>query len=166
MSSVGVIQVSPTGISLWMGGHDSITEGGWEWTDGSPFRYVRWSAGAFQTSVMFLGHSVKKRSALRSSFSLQVTPITTLAKTVFPSSSTTATGMTITVRTGEGTSAREEVRCDVPILAAHRFNLWDSFAGRTPEPPPPHDGTSPSSGVFKRWRTKKKNNAIVLSQAS
>ncbi|XP_051907364.1 macrophage mannose receptor 1 [Hippocampus zosterae] len=41
----GVIQVSPTGISLWMGGHDSITEGGWEWTDGSPFRYVRWSAG-------------------------------------------------------------------------------------------------------------------------
>ncbi|KAM6975835.1 uncharacterized protein LKV04_015092 [Tautogolabrus adspersus] len=41
----GVIQLSPTGISLWMGGHDSVTEGGWEWVDGSPFRYIRWSAG-------------------------------------------------------------------------------------------------------------------------
>ncbi|XP_047200502.1 macrophage mannose receptor 1 [Hippoglossus stenolepis] len=41
----GVIQTSPTGISLWMGGHDSITEGGWEWSDGSPFRYIRWNAG-------------------------------------------------------------------------------------------------------------------------
>ncbi|KAK5879066.1 hypothetical protein CesoFtcFv8_024411 [Champsocephalus esox] len=41
----GVIQVSPTGSSLWMGGHDSVTEGGWEWMDGAPFRYIRWSAG-------------------------------------------------------------------------------------------------------------------------
>ncbi|XP_069566819.1 macrophage mannose receptor 1-like, partial [Brachyistius frenatus] len=41
----GLIQQSPTGISLWMGGHDSITEGGWDWTDGSPFRYIRWSEG-------------------------------------------------------------------------------------------------------------------------
>ncbi|KAM7392700.1 hypothetical protein PAMA_007697 [Pampus argenteus] len=41
----GVILQSPTGISLWMGGHDSITEGGWEWMDGSPFRYIRWNAG-------------------------------------------------------------------------------------------------------------------------
>lgn len=43
----GVIQQAPTGISLWMGGHDSVTEGGWEWMDGSPFRYIRWSAGSF-----------------------------------------------------------------------------------------------------------------------
>uniref|UniRef100_A0A3Q3Q2M7 C-type lectin domain-containing protein n=1 Tax=Monopterus albus TaxID=43700 RepID=A0A3Q3Q2M7_MONAL len=41
----GLIQQSPTGISLWMGGHDSITEGGWAWTDGAPFRYIHWSAG-------------------------------------------------------------------------------------------------------------------------
>uniref|UniRef100_A0A8C2WGV9 C-type lectin domain-containing protein n=1 Tax=Cyclopterus lumpus TaxID=8103 RepID=A0A8C2WGV9_CYCLU len=31
----------PTGISLWMGGHDSVTEGGWEWSNGSPFRYIQ-----------------------------------------------------------------------------------------------------------------------------
>uniref|UniRef100_A0A671V6N8 C-type lectin domain-containing protein n=1 Tax=Sparus aurata TaxID=8175 RepID=A0A671V6N8_SPAAU len=42
---VGVIQHSPTGISLWMGGHDSVTEGGWEWMDGSPFRFINWNAG-------------------------------------------------------------------------------------------------------------------------
>ncbi|KAK1883605.1 Macrophage mannose receptor 1 [Dissostichus eleginoides] len=41
----GVIQLSATGISLWMGGHDSVTEGGWEWMDGAPFRYIHWSAG-------------------------------------------------------------------------------------------------------------------------
>ncbi|KAL0965897.1 hypothetical protein UPYG_G00287390 [Umbra pygmaea] len=33
------------GVSIWMGGHDSFTEGGWEWTDGSPFRYINWNAG-------------------------------------------------------------------------------------------------------------------------
>ncbi|XP_072570731.1 uncharacterized protein [Paramormyrops kingsleyae] len=39
------IQVIPIGVALWMGGHDSVTEGGWEWNDGLPFRYVHWAAG-------------------------------------------------------------------------------------------------------------------------
>ncbi|XP_024286595.1 macrophage mannose receptor 1 [Oncorhynchus tshawytscha] len=39
------VQLIPTGVSVWMGGHDSITEGGWEWTDASPFRYIHWNAG-------------------------------------------------------------------------------------------------------------------------
>uniref|UniRef100_A0A8B9LV57 C-type lectin domain-containing protein n=1 Tax=Astyanax mexicanus TaxID=7994 RepID=A0A8B9LV57_ASTMX len=35
----------PNGVSLWMGGHDSVTEGGWEWTDRAPFRYINWASG-------------------------------------------------------------------------------------------------------------------------
>ncbi|KAJ8402327.1 hypothetical protein AAFF_G00368160 [Aldrovandia affinis] len=39
------VQQIPTGVSMWMGGHDSVAEGGWEWSDGSPFRYINWAAG-------------------------------------------------------------------------------------------------------------------------
>uniref|UniRef100_A0AAY5ELQ4 C-type lectin domain-containing protein n=1 Tax=Electrophorus electricus TaxID=8005 RepID=A0AAY5ELQ4_ELEEL len=38
------IQSVITGVSLWIGGHDSITEGGWEWADRSPFRYINWAS--------------------------------------------------------------------------------------------------------------------------
>ncbi|XP_066502466.1 lymphocyte antigen 75, partial [Hoplias malabaricus] len=41
----GQIQSIPNGVSLWMGGHDSVTEGGWEWSDRSPFRFVNWASG-------------------------------------------------------------------------------------------------------------------------
>uniref|UniRef100_A0A8C1F6R6 Uncharacterized protein n=1 Tax=Cyprinus carpio TaxID=7962 RepID=A0A8C1F6R6_CYPCA len=44
-SCTAQIQSVPTGISLWMGAHDSITEGGWTWMDGSPFRYINWASG-------------------------------------------------------------------------------------------------------------------------
>lgn len=39
------IQSIPTGVSLWIGGHDSVTEGGWEWMDRSPFRFINWAPG-------------------------------------------------------------------------------------------------------------------------
>ncbi|XP_036384637.1 C-type mannose receptor 2 [Megalops cyprinoides] len=39
------VQQIPTGVAMWMGGHDSISEGGWEWSDGSPFRYTNWGPG-------------------------------------------------------------------------------------------------------------------------
>ena len=40
-----MVGLSPTGTAMWMGGHDSIVEGGWGWSDGSPFRYIHWSSG-------------------------------------------------------------------------------------------------------------------------
>ncbi|XP_058889912.1 macrophage mannose receptor 1-like [Acipenser ruthenus] len=39
------ISTVPTGVALWMGGHDSVSEGGWQWTDNSPFRYINWYTG-------------------------------------------------------------------------------------------------------------------------
>uniref|UniRef100_A0AAQ5YQG0 C-type lectin domain-containing protein n=1 Tax=Amphiprion ocellaris TaxID=80972 RepID=A0AAQ5YQG0_AMPOC len=41
----GLIQQSPTGISLWMGGHDSVTEGGYSWSDGTPLSHTNWGYG-------------------------------------------------------------------------------------------------------------------------
>ncbi|XP_033107417.1 macrophage mannose receptor 1-like isoform X2 [Anneissia japonica] len=31
--------------ALWTGGNDKTTEGGWRWSDGSPFAYLNWNAG-------------------------------------------------------------------------------------------------------------------------
>ena len=30
---------------IWFGASDLSAEGGWEWNDGSPFRYLNWNAG-------------------------------------------------------------------------------------------------------------------------
>lgn len=50
----GMIKQASTGTALWIGGHDSVTESGWEWMDGSPFRYVHWSEGSFCFFCFFL----------------------------------------------------------------------------------------------------------------
>ena len=31
--------------NLWIGASDSTQEGGWEWSDGSPFSYLHWHPG-------------------------------------------------------------------------------------------------------------------------
>lgn len=117
LSSPGVIQQSPTGISLWMGGHDSVTEGGWEWTDGSPFRYIHWNAGTFKakytytfTNTTYEDYCLAKPLNHWPRLSTQVTQTTTMVKTACLYLLTTATGMTTTVSSKEDTSASGEVR--------------------------------------------------------
>uniref|UniRef100_A0A4W6C423 C-type lectin domain-containing protein n=1 Tax=Lates calcarifer TaxID=8187 RepID=A0A4W6C423_LATCA len=36
--------LDPSWIDLWIG-LSTLVRGGWEWTDGSPFRYIHWNAG-------------------------------------------------------------------------------------------------------------------------
>ncbi|KAK7496496.1 hypothetical protein BaRGS_00012148 [Batillaria attramentaria] len=43
-SSVVVLNADSWG-GLWIGTSDNTKEGGWEWSDGSPFRYINWDAG-------------------------------------------------------------------------------------------------------------------------
>ncbi len=31
--------------ALWFGANDQSAEGGWEWSDGSAFRYINWNDG-------------------------------------------------------------------------------------------------------------------------
>ena len=31
--------------ALWIGASDLSAEGGFEWSDGAPFRYINWNAG-------------------------------------------------------------------------------------------------------------------------
>ena len=38
---------SATETNVWFGASDLSAEGGWEWTDESPFRYLNWNAGWF-----------------------------------------------------------------------------------------------------------------------
>uniref|UniRef100_A0A8B9RP03 C-type lectin domain-containing protein n=1 Tax=Astyanax mexicanus TaxID=7994 RepID=A0A8B9RP03_ASTMX len=35
----------PNGVSLWMGGHDSVTEGDYLWSDGSALSHTNWGPG-------------------------------------------------------------------------------------------------------------------------
>ena len=32
-------------VNFWLGATDQSSEGGWAWTDGSPFRYLNWYKG-------------------------------------------------------------------------------------------------------------------------
>src|SRR5262245_14180600 len=41
-----ILQNVGTGAnSVWIGGHDSVTEGMWQWLSGEPWTYTNWNGG-------------------------------------------------------------------------------------------------------------------------
>ncbi|XP_032366313.1 galactose-specific lectin nattectin isoform X1 [Etheostoma spectabile] len=40
-----IVRATGTHKTTWIGGHDSVKEGTWMWSDGSTFNYRNWNAG-------------------------------------------------------------------------------------------------------------------------
>uniref|UniRef100_A0AAR2LEX7 C-type lectin domain-containing protein n=1 Tax=Pygocentrus nattereri TaxID=42514 RepID=A0AAR2LEX7_PYGNA len=56
-----------TGVSLWMGGHDSVTEGDYSWSDGSSLSHSNWGPGepndhSGRENCVEMGRGEKQRS--------------------------------------------------------------------------------------------------------
>lgn len=170
----GMIQHDPTGISLWMGGHDSITEGGWEWMDGSPFRYVRWNAGSFKAQYIlhdFCQNAFRKQNVLSISICSPcfehkyfTTTFLLLALSFLTGNPDDYNGedcLSILINNGywnddncehkrgyickrRGEMCCFDRYCNQQTTHESNTVLMSRPAGNTPEPPPPHDGNDTS----------------------
>ncbi|XP_055958871.1 uncharacterized protein LOC126830395 [Patella vulgata] len=54
-ATLGSSQFAYLEDNLWIGGSDRNDEGGWEWSDGSPFRYLNWHPG--EPNMVGKGHN-------------------------------------------------------------------------------------------------------------
>ena len=43
-----------TDAKAWIGGNDLSSEGGWEWSDGTAFRYIQWNSGKFFFIILLI----------------------------------------------------------------------------------------------------------------
>ena len=56
-------------VNFWIGATDQTIEGGWSWTDGSPFRFLNWYPGKTQRRcdcVALIKKEKKVQTSLRS----------------------------------------------------------------------------------------------------
>ena len=47
--------------SAWFGANDMSNEGGWEWSDGSGFRYINWNAGKLVLKLISVKNTYQGR---------------------------------------------------------------------------------------------------------
>ncbi|XP_037115107.1 secretory phospholipase A2 receptor-like isoform X1 [Syngnathus acus] len=100
----GIAKILMGDASLWLGADASIKRDGDKWTDGSPFSYLRSSAGRAEAVVSCTLE--ERMSAQILSPSLQVS---LKGGNVFPCSLAAATGSATSATRREATSARKEV---------------------------------------------------------